>query len=217
MGTMASQITSLVNVYSTVYSVADQRKHQISASLAFVRRIHRGPVNSPHKWTVTRKMFPFDDVIMAMHNFVTEMCTAIDLLQNICNAPFPYPTMHNFVTEMCPCGNISVTKCCIVGYMSNALWDWRDGSIHLKIGWQKNNTYWKLRAITMQNYNPRCRQLRQSWHHNNYWFSMSSLQAEHPWDCKFMLKWIPSLRANVVTCRGRLFMCTQQESTNFCI
>ena len=26
--------------------------------------IHRGPVNSPHKWPVTRKMFPFDDVIM---------------------------------------------------------------------------------------------------------------------------------------------------------
>ena len=35
-----------------------------SASLAFVRGIHRWPVNSPHKWPVTRKMFPFDDVIM---------------------------------------------------------------------------------------------------------------------------------------------------------
>ena len=34
------------------------------ASLAFVQGIHRGPVNSPHKWPVTRKMFPFDDVIM---------------------------------------------------------------------------------------------------------------------------------------------------------
>ena len=32
--------------------------------LFFVRGIHRGPVNSPHKWPVTRKMFPFDDVIM---------------------------------------------------------------------------------------------------------------------------------------------------------
>ena len=61
---MASQITSLVIVYLTVYSGADQRKHQSSASLAFVRGIHRGPVNSPHKWPVTRKMFPFDDVIM---------------------------------------------------------------------------------------------------------------------------------------------------------
>ena len=46
------------------YSGADHRKHQSSASLAFVRGIHRGPVNSPHKWPVTRKMIPFDDVIM---------------------------------------------------------------------------------------------------------------------------------------------------------
>ena len=64
MGTIVSQITSLVIVYSSVYSDADQRKHQSSASLAFVWGIHRGPVNSPHKWPVTRKMFPFDDVIM---------------------------------------------------------------------------------------------------------------------------------------------------------
>ena len=64
MGTIASQITSLTIVYWTVYSGADQSKHQSSASLAFVRGIHRGPVNSPHKWPVTRKMFPFDDVIM---------------------------------------------------------------------------------------------------------------------------------------------------------
>ena len=63
MGTTASQITSLTIVYWTLYSVADQRKHQSSASLAFERGIHRGPVNSPHKWPVTRKMFPFDDVI----------------------------------------------------------------------------------------------------------------------------------------------------------
>ena len=56
-GMMASQITSLTIVYSTVYSGADQRKHQSSASLAFVRGIHQGAVNSPHKWPVTRKMF----------------------------------------------------------------------------------------------------------------------------------------------------------------
>ena len=63
MGAMASQITSLMIVYSTVYT--DQRKHQRSASLVFVRGIHRWPVNSPHKRPVTQKMFPFDDVIMA--------------------------------------------------------------------------------------------------------------------------------------------------------
>ena len=41
-----------------------QRKHQSFVSLAFVRGIHRWPVNSPHKGPVTRKMFPFDDVII---------------------------------------------------------------------------------------------------------------------------------------------------------
>ena len=64
MGAMVSLITSPTIVYSTVYWGADQRKHQSSASLAFVRGIHRSPVNSPHKGPVTRKMFPFDDVIM---------------------------------------------------------------------------------------------------------------------------------------------------------
>ena len=67
MGTIASLITSLTIVYATVYTDVDQRKHQSSASLAFVWRIHRRPVNSPHKWPVTRKMFPFDDVIMIFH------------------------------------------------------------------------------------------------------------------------------------------------------
>ena len=54
----------LMIVYSTVYSGADQSKHQSPASLTFVWGIHRRPVNSPHKWPVTRKMFPLDDVIM---------------------------------------------------------------------------------------------------------------------------------------------------------
>ena len=64
MTVISSQITGLTVVYSIVYSDAGRRKHQNSASLAFVRGIHRGPVNSPHKWPVTRKMFPFGDVIM---------------------------------------------------------------------------------------------------------------------------------------------------------
>ena len=64
MSEIASQITSLTIVYSTVLSGADQSKHQSSASLAFVWEIHRWPVNFPHKWPVTRKIFPFDDVIM---------------------------------------------------------------------------------------------------------------------------------------------------------
>ena len=72
MGSMSSQITSFTIVYSTVYSRADQRKHQSSASLALVRGIHRWPVISPHKGPVTRKMFPFDDVIMKGLSAVSE-------------------------------------------------------------------------------------------------------------------------------------------------
>ena len=64
MSAMASQITSLTIVSSTVYSGTDERKHQSPASLAFVSGIHRWPLNSPHKGPVTRKMFPFHDVIM---------------------------------------------------------------------------------------------------------------------------------------------------------
>ena len=141
MSTVASQITSLMIVYSTVYSGADQRKHQsstglhernspvtgkfpsqrasnaenvsiwwrhhafilhwwsgqkleeqtvilshtyasyllhigIKAPLAFVRGIHQWPVNSPHKGPATRKMFPFDDVIM--HSFCIDEATMDD-------------------------------------------------------------------------------------------------------------------------------------------
>ena len=64
MSVMASQITSLTIVYSTIYSSADQRKHQSSTSLAFVRGIHQSPVNSPHEGPATREIFPFDDIIM---------------------------------------------------------------------------------------------------------------------------------------------------------
>ena len=66
---MASQITGVSIVCLAFCSGADQRKHQSSASLAFVRGIHRWPVDSPHKGPVTRKLFPFDDVIMSiLHN-----------------------------------------------------------------------------------------------------------------------------------------------------
>ena len=63
MSAIASQITSVLIVYSTVCLDAVQRKHQSSASLAFVRGIHRWPMNPPHKGPVTPKMHPFDDVI----------------------------------------------------------------------------------------------------------------------------------------------------------
>ena len=64
MSALVSQNTGLTIAYSTVYSGADQRKHQSSTSLAFVWGIHWWLVNSPHKGPVTRTKFSFDDVIM---------------------------------------------------------------------------------------------------------------------------------------------------------
>ena len=63
MTTMASQITSLTVVYSTVYLDADQRKHQSSWSLAFVWGIHRDRWIPGTKGQLRGKMYPFDDVI----------------------------------------------------------------------------------------------------------------------------------------------------------
>ena len=64
MSAMSSQITGVSSVCLTICSGADHRKYQSIALLVFVRGIHRWPVDSPHKGPVTRKMFPFDDVIM---------------------------------------------------------------------------------------------------------------------------------------------------------
>ena len=72
MGVKSSQITGVSIVCSTYCPGAYQRKHQSSASLAFVRGIHRWPVDSPHKRPVTQIICPFDDAIMnlKMHSHV---------------------------------------------------------------------------------------------------------------------------------------------------
>ena len=84
MSVIPSQITSITIVYPSLYSRADQRKHQSSASQAFVRGIHRWLVNSPHKRPVTWKMFPFDNVIM----MVSYTKNGINLfpLPSVCNS-----------------------------------------------------------------------------------------------------------------------------------
>ena len=78
----------------TVYSGVDQSKHQSSASLAFVWRIHRGPVNSPHKWPVTRKVFPFDDVIMRAYEAM-DLFTWLLGQQELKNLPPPWLTLYH--------------------------------------------------------------------------------------------------------------------------
>ena len=68
MGTMASQITSLAIVHWIIYSAQKKKTSKL-------RVIGLCAGNSPHKWQVTRKMFPFDDVIMPHYND-TALCTA---------------------------------------------------------------------------------------------------------------------------------------------
>ena len=96
MGAMASQITSLTIVYSTVYWGAYQSIHQSSASLAFVRRIHRWPVNSPHKWPVTRKMVPFDDIIMVMAHYPRYWPFVKGIHRSPAHSPDKVPVMRRF-------------------------------------------------------------------------------------------------------------------------
>ena len=65
MSAMASQVTSLTIVYSTVYSSRRSKK------TSKLRVTGLCAVNSPHKGPVTRKTFPFDDVIMGWHVVIT--------------------------------------------------------------------------------------------------------------------------------------------------
>ena len=93
MSAMTSQITGVLIVYSTVCSCADQRKHQSSASLAYVRGIHRWSMTSPHIRRITRKCFH----LMALswwicrrrstiysHSYVTILWHNRDCIYNVC-------------------------------------------------------------------------------------------------------------------------------------
>ena len=101
MSAMASQITSFMIVYSTIYSGTDHRKHQSSVSLAFVRGIHLWPVNSPHKGPVTQKMFPFDDVIMMkMKECQATFPVAVNILDNILTTAARQPPLLQLVFLM---------------------------------------------------------------------------------------------------------------------
>ena len=85
------------------------KKNQSSASLAFVWGIHRRPVNFPHKGPVTRKMFPFDEVIMiwftAYNGWTyTEPCLPIALqLRNMRLAVSQITSNSNIWPKACPC------------------------------------------------------------------------------------------------------------------
>ena len=124
MSVIASQITSLTIVYPSVYSGTDQRKHQSSVSLAIARGIHRWPVNSPHKGPVTRKMFPFDDVIMTCSMNVSLMFKLFFL--RIAGTNF-----HRATFSKLPCMNWIHRKDIPTLYTDKGLYKWLWVSIAL--------------------------------------------------------------------------------------
>ena len=126
--TMTSQITSLTINYSTVYSDTDQRKHQSSASLSFVWGIHREPMNSPHKWPVTRKMFPFHDVYMLSKH---QSSTFLVLWHSSIRHNFPEPELNNKYRHIYNYGLLSwmVGYLCQKAFVGSVVWE-ANGSIH---------------------------------------------------------------------------------------
>ena len=93
ISTMISQVTGV----SAICSTADQRKYESTVSLAFLRRIHWWPVDSPHKRPVMQKMFPFDDVLM----HITQKENS-GSLGNLCNFLWGSPPIHlNCVLYWC--------------------------------------------------------------------------------------------------------------------
>ena len=97
MGAIASQISSLMIVYSTVYPDADQRKQQSFASLAFVRGIHRGPVNSRTNGQLRGKCF----------HLMTSSCITITAHTHTNTHTHPkeqcdYKNKHNIESDMLP-------------------------------------------------------------------------------------------------------------------
>ena len=77
----------------------------------------------------------------------------IDPLHKSHNTPVQYPKIHHFVTEMCTCVHISVTKWCIVGYLSNALWDLWNGGLNVLMAGTPYQI-WVLWFIWHHGYNP---------------------------------------------------------------
>ena len=132
MGTIASQITSLTIVYSTVYSDADQRKHQSFASLAFVRGIHWRLVNSLHKWPVMWKMFPFDDVIMPYLTLTDELWAACEYCSIFGAIILPFITVCDMTWLRCS-HEIHILLLCLRPITATDSW---------KLGWQQPD--WKI-------------------------------------------------------------------------
>ena len=117
MGAIASQITSLTIVYSIVYSDADQRNIKAPRDWPVCGN-SPGPVNSPHKWPVTRKMFPFDDVIMSWH--------VLDFLSSYLVNDVPVHLVllpRHEPTRMACIININAHRSMLTCYSPNCFWE----------------------------------------------------------------------------------------------
>ena len=122
MSSMAYQITSLTIVRSNVYSDADQRKHQSSASLAFARGNHQWQVTSPHKRPVTRKMLPFDDVIMLA------ICLQTFIQVLLLRLPSWCPDVIHNNSFGCPATVDFISKCQVSQKVAGTLTTWQNTS-----------------------------------------------------------------------------------------
>ena len=181
MSAMASQINSLTIVYLTVYSGTDQRKHRSSASLAFVRGTHRSPVNSTHKGPVTRKMFPFDDVIMVVRSWGCcniKYLFETDLKPKSREILFPYNSFSSYPirsfrrTQQYPCralcrtwksnGSDVIDKRYNVGFKFNSLWP--------------SDTIWRQRSGSILDKVMACCLTAPSHYLNQCWLIISEVQ-----------------------------------------
>ena len=116
MTTMASQITSLMVVYSTVYSDADQRETSKLRATGLCVGNSPGPVNSPPKGPVTRKMFPFDDVIMKYFGICRLEGAAISLMGGFnWNQTFfiPLRPVDVYMCQLTGSVLVQVMACCL--------------------------------------------------------------------------------------------------------
>ena len=111
-----------------LFRPGSNKNNQSSASLAFVWGIHRGPVNSPHKWPVTRKMFLFDDVIMTAPIMISMLMVHVLLCKVIVCCCSILPTYFRITLlalgQSCGCPSSSETTVKAMG--KSTPWNHKD-------------------------------------------------------------------------------------------
>ena len=144
MGAMAPQITSLTIVYSTVYSGVDKIKHQSSASLAFCAG--NSPVTGefPYKRPVTRKMFPFDDIMNQMSLSSTVFCTRIWLFAHLSKDMSLY-VLHLHISANTSTyeykSDLYVLRTCILSHLSVGIYLKRQTRHYCSLNATSSNKY----------------------------------------------------------------------------